>query len=250
MSDFKKRFTDRVEDYVKYRPSYPAALFQFLKDELKIDHKTNIADIGSGTGISAKLLLESGAKVFAVEPNENMRMVAEKDLCKYPDFVSVEGSAEQTHLPDESIDIIVCAQAFHWFANEQTQAEFKRILKKDSSVVLIWNDRDETDAFQAAYEKIIQQYNTDYNRVAHKNITDERIQQFFGTALKKYVYTYEQLFNFVGLIGRITSSSYMPQKDSQNFQEMQTEVRNIFEKYAQNNQIVFRYTTRVFIMKF
>lgn len=249
MSDNTNRFTHRVDDYVKYRPSYSSELIGFLKEKLNINNKTQIADIGSGTGISAKLFLELGATVFGVEPNLKMRTAANIYLKEYSNFLNIDGSGEQTTLESKSIDIIVCAQAFHWFCNEAAKNEFERILKPNGHIVLIWNDRDENDAFQADYEHIIQKYSTDYNEVAHKHITDAIIQSFFeNRTIEKHSYTYSQSFDFEGLIGRITSSSYMPNKSDANFEAMKNEVRELYQRYEENNQIQFRYTSRVFII--
>jgi ubiquinone/menaquinone biosynthesis C-methylase UbiE len=244
----KSRFTNRVDDYVKYRPGYPDALVQFLQQRLCIDSQTIIADIGSGTGISAKLWLDLGAKVFAVEPNENMRRAAERDLALYPKFISINGSAEQTALEDKSVDAIVCAQAFHWFCNADTKVEFQRIIKPNGHIALIWNDRDEADALQAAYEKIIQKYSSDYNQIAHKNITDDIIRQFFNSKIEKHLFTYEQQFDFEGLLGRITSSSYMPTQSDPKFEPMKNEVEILFNQFKEADVVKYKYVTRVFVV--
>src|SRR5579863_1256797 len=115
MSNSTTRFSDRVEDYVKYRPHYPKKILSYLQDRYAFGPGWVVADIGSGTGISTELFLRFGNNVFAVEPNLEMRSKAEELLAAHPGFRSVEGTAEATGLPGSSIDLIVAGQAFHWF---------------------------------------------------------------------------------------------------------------------------------------
>ena len=123
-----QRFSNRVENYVKFRPGYPPEVLQLFHDEMKLRPDSVIADIGSGTGISAKLFLENGNEVFGVEPNDAMRSAAENFLSGYSKFRSVNGTAENTTLDESSLDFVIAAQAFHWFKPEETHGEFKRIL--------------------------------------------------------------------------------------------------------------------------
>src|SRR5438132_418303 len=124
-----ERFTDRVDDYAKYRPHYPQAVFDLLRDELGFQPGTIVADIGSGTGISTKPLLDLGCTVYAVEPNAAMRRAAEQGLGENPRLTNIAGTAEETTLAENSVDAIVSAQAFHWFDAAQTRREFERILR-------------------------------------------------------------------------------------------------------------------------
>ncbi len=121
MSDTVERFSNRVENYVKYRPGYPREVLDLFRDEMNLTENSVIADIGSGTGISAKLFLENGNEVFGVEPNAAMRGAAEEFLREFPKFKSVDGTAENTNLPDNSVDLVVAAQAFHWFDKDKTR---------------------------------------------------------------------------------------------------------------------------------
>src|SRR3954468_20199343 len=135
------RFSNRVADYVRYRPSYPPAVLDMLRREAGLEPKAVIADVGSGTGISAGLFLREGCTVFAVEPNNEMRHAAETLLKDHTSFHSVSGTAEATTLTEHSVDFVVAAQAFHWFNPKPTRAEFTRILKPGGWVVLMWNER-------------------------------------------------------------------------------------------------------------
>lgn len=141
MTDPTQRFSSRVENYSRYRPSYPRQVLELLFEECGLTAASIIADIGSGTGIMTRLFLENGNQVFAVEPNREMRQEAEWNLASYSHFVSVDATAEATTLRAGSVDFVVAAQAFHWFDREKVRPEFVRILKPEGWVVLVWNDR-------------------------------------------------------------------------------------------------------------
>ncbi|MFX1268184.1 MAG: class I SAM-dependent methyltransferase, partial [Promethearchaeota archaeon] len=161
--DPKKRFSSRVENYIKFRPNYPSEIIKFLKEKKILIKDSIIADIGSGTGILSEIFLKNGNVVYGIEPNADMRNAAEKLLENYSDFITVDGSAESTNLKGKSIDIITVGQAFHWFDIKQTQKEFRRILKEGGYVILIWNNRKKSDSgFSTEYEKFITKYGKDY----------------------------------------------------------------------------------------
>lgn len=175
----RERFTSRVDSYLKYRPSYPKEAIDHLYEVVGLRASSNIADIGSGTGIISKLLLERGSYVIAVEPNQAMREAAEQMLESNPQFQSIEGSAESTGLPDQSVDFIVCAQAFHWFDRSATQIEFRRILRPGGRVILIWNSRlTNGTPFREEYNHLLHTYGTDYEKVNHKNISQTMLLSF------------------------------------------------------------------------
>lgn len=246
--DNKQRFTSRVNDYIKFRPSYPEAIIPTLQLEIGLIPDDIVADIGSGTGISAQLFLDHDNLVYGVEPNEAMRKSAENELKQYENFRSINGSAETTTLPDNSVDLIVCAQAFHWFDRAKTKTEFQRIANAGAHLCLIWNDRKESEKFQQDYERIIQQYSIDYNQVTHRNISQEIIQDFFAPhKFKKFTFHYEQRFDFEGLIGRITSSSYMPNESDENFPQLRKSIVDLFNAHKQNEMVTFAYNTFLYI---
>src|SRR5437773_2428243 len=156
MSDPTKRFSNRVGNYIKYRPDYSGAIIDLLNEECGLNQQSIIADIGSGTGILSELFLKNGNRVFGIEPNAPMRGAGEKLLERHSKFTSIEGSAEATTLPDDSVDFVVAGQAFHWFDQKLARDEFSRILKPSFWVVLIWNER-RTDStpFLRAYEQML-----------------------------------------------------------------------------------------------
>jgi len=240
--DSTERFSDRVEDYVKYRPTYPAAILSILQ----VGADRIVADIGSGTGISTELFLRNNNRVYAVEPNEAMRRKAEELLGQYPGFVSVDGTAEATGLPDSSIDLIVAGQAFHWFDRAPTRKEFVRISRPGATVALIWNERLMETPFEKEYEELILRHAGDYKTVNHKNIADLQVGDFF----QPQPFVLDQFDNFqefdlAGLQGRLLSSSYIP-KAGERHAEMIGALARLFEKYAMDGKVTLRYDTKMY----
>jgi ubiquinone/menaquinone biosynthesis C-methylase UbiE len=229
-----RRFSSRVENYIKYRPGYPSAVIDTLASECGLTEKSIVADIGSGTGILSELFLKHGNPVFGVEPNREMREASERLLKQHPNFTSVNGTAEATTLANGSVDFITAGQAFHWFDRNQARREFARILKPNGWVVLIWNDR-QTDAssFLREYEELLQKYGTDYQQVNHRNIDTEAITAFFAPQLfTRREFENQQVFDMEGLTGRLLSSSYAPEPGHPNHQPMLEALRAVFLGYA------------------
>jgi len=249
-NDSTTRFSDRVENYIKYRPGYPSEIIDYLKSEDILKSDSVIADIGSGTGISSEMFLKNGNTVYAIEPNTPMREAAEKLLSKYDNFRSIDAAAENTTLPDNSIDLIVCAQAFHWFDIPKVKIEFKRILKPEGSVCLIWNERVlNGNPFLIDYEKLLLKYGTDYANVRHENIDNNKLAEFFAGGYITKTFPNKQVFDYEGVKGRLLSSSYTPQKSSQLFEPMLAELKQIFDKNEIDGKIEFLYDTNIYINK-
>jgi SAM-dependent methyltransferase len=250
MLDPKQRFSQRVENYVKYRPGYPAALIQLLVAECDLTPQSIIADIGSGTGLLARLFLANGNPVFGVEPNPEMRDAGEAFLRTYPHFTSIAASAEATTLPAASVDFITAGQAFHWFESQAALAEFKRILRPHGWVVLVWNERqaggDDTP-FLVAYEQLLQTYGTDYINVDHRRFGPDELSRLFGAEPRRATFANRQDFDFEGVKGRLLSSSYAPLPGHPHFAPMLAELGAIFDAYQQEGQVAFLYTTEVYL---
>jgi len=246
-----KRFTERVDNYVKYRPGYPIEVLDLLENEGRLNGNSAVADIGSGTGIFTKLVLQRGYKVYAVEPNQAMQQAARMWLGSDENFVPVDAVAEATTLATHSIDIVVCAQAFHWFNGARTRWEFNRILKQDGVAALIWNNRlPDTDDFSKAYEKLLKTESVDYNKVNHRNIGDIDFKAFFKNGVYKQVnFPNVQVFNLDGLMGRAFSSSYVPPESSNDGAKFKGLLKDIFAKYNANGTVTFSYQTEVYIGK-
>jgi SAM-dependent methyltransferase len=241
------RFSDRVENYVRYRPGYPPEALQTLQSlcGLALDHV--IADIASGTGIWSRILLENGNPVFGVEPNIEMRQAGERLLAGFPKFTSVAGTAEATTLPDASVDFVSAAQAAHWFDRERARREFGRILKPGGWLVLLWNERlTDSTAFLRAYEELLLTFGTDYEDVRHERTTDA-VNEFFDPApYKEHMFPMRQEFDYAGLEGRLLSSSYAPGPGHPKHAPMLRELRRLFETHAESGRVNFDYKTRVY----
>jgi ubiquinone/menaquinone biosynthesis C-methylase UbiE len=152
------KFSGKADVYSKSRPSYPTVFIDYLFSINSLNETSRVADIGSGTGILTRQLLERGVSVVAVEPNDDMRTKAEQDLKGFEHFTSTKGSAEETSLPDNSVDIVIAAQAFHWFDHEKFKLECKRILKQDRKVALVWNSRDSESSLIKENAEIFKKY--------------------------------------------------------------------------------------------
>lgn len=242
------RFSNRVADYIRYRPTYPRQLLTDLRAQGALSPSSIIADIGSGTGLLTQLFLEAGHAVFGVEPNPEMRQAGESQLDSFNQFTSINGTAESTTLADQSIDLIVAGQAFHWFDPPRARAEFARILRPGGWVSLIWNERlVDASPFLTGYEQLLHDFATDYAQVDHRNITDDRIAAFFHpNAFTQHTYSNQQRFDFPALQGRLLSSSYAPPPDHPRHTPMLAALRSLFDEHQCHGQVVFEYITRAY----
>jgi SAM-dependent methyltransferase len=245
--DPTKRFSNRVDDYIKYRPSYPPEAIRFIIDQFHVNRQSSIADIGSGTGILTRLLSEYPKAIYAVEPNTEMRSAAEFLFKDCGPCVSVNGSAESTGLQDHSINLVTAAQAFHWFDPVKTKIEFKRILKPDGNIVLIWNTRKTDTPFLIEYEKLLKTYAVDYTEVDHRRITDKILKSFFiEGAFDKKTFDNVQKFDYRGLKGRLNSSSYCPLPGETNYLILESKLEELFNAFNHDGFIDFNYDTELY----
>ncbi len=243
-----QRFSNRVENYVKYRPGYPLAILDLLAAKCGLTAAATVADVGSGTGILTRMLLGAASRVYGVEPNHEMRAAGERLLAGHPNFTSVAGAAEATTLPAGSIQIITAGQAFHWFDRLPARREFQRILQPGGWVVLLWNDRNTTDRpFFRAYEELLLTYGTDYAQVNHKNVDEKLLGEFFGPAgYGEASYPNDQTFDLMGLTGRLLSSSYAPETGDPRHAPMLAALQTLFAAYQTNGTVTFDYDTTVY----
>ena len=244
------RFSDRVENYVRYRPGYPPEVLNLLRAECGLRPSHIVADVASGTGMFTRLLLENGNSVFAVEPNAEMRTAGMRQLETLPaggGLVSVAGTAEETTLESGSVDFVTAAQAAHWFDLPRARAEFARILKPDGWCVLIWNERRTASTpFLREYEELLLTYGTDYKEVRHERTT-AIIHEFFAPApFEERVFDLRQQFDYEGTAGRLLSSSYAPLEGHPNYEAMMQELQRIFRAHAVDGKIEFEYNTQVY----
>jgi SAM-dependent methyltransferase len=243
-----ERFSDRVENYVRYRPGYPPAVLDLLRTETGLTPAAVVADIGSGTGLSAEMFLRNGNEVFGVEPNREMRAAAERLLAAYPRFHSVAGKAEETGLPSAAVDLVIAGQAFHWFDVDRAKAEFARILRPAGWVVLLWNTRrTDSSQFLREYEALLQTFGTDYQQVEHTRLGPDVFARFFAPhGFTKRVLPNGQRFDLAGATGRLQSSSYVPPPGHPNHEPMLRELDRIFREHAVGGVVGFEYDTEIY----
>ncbi len=247
VSNPTSRFSDRVENYVRYRPGYPLEVLQELKTKCGLGSSHVVADIASGTGIWTRLLLENGNLVFGVEPNAEMREAGERLLVGFSKFTSIVGTAESTTLADHSVDFVTAAQAAHWFDRERARREFVRILKPGGWLVLLWNERlTDSTAFLRDYEQLLLTFATDYQDIRHERTTDA-INEFFDPApFEERTFAMRQEFDYDGVKGRLLSSSYAPGPGHPRHAPMLRELRRLFDAHAVGGRACFEYKTRLY----
>ncbi len=245
--DPTQRFSDRVDDYERYRPGYPEGVLGILRAGAGLAPAAVIADIGAGTGISTELFLRNGNAVFAVEPNREMRAAAERRLGGRPGFASVAGTAEATTLPAASVDGIVVAQAFHWFDPVGARAEFRRILRPGGWVALLWNTRRKDTPFARAYEALLEQFGTDYAQVKHERVDEPALAAFFARGFTRQSVPNFQILDDEGLRGRLQSSSYAPAAGHPRHGPMLAELARIFRDHQRDGHVRVEYETQLFV---
>ena len=248
-TDSKQRFSNRVGDYVRYRPGYPRAVLDLLRDECGLTPESVVADIGSGTGILTQLLLENGNVVYGVEPNAEMRAAGEEFLAAYPKFRSVAASAEATALPDASVDFIVAAQAFHWFdpaggargvsayfAAAGLGGEWSRTIERRMRHRFCAPTR----LFCANLERTTEKW--------RKRIpAPARMSDFFGAGkFREHSAPNRQIFDFDGLSGRLRSSSYAPPPEHPSHKPMIAALRELFDAHSDDGNVSFDYVTYIY----
>ncbi len=247
-ADPKARFSDRVEDYVKYRPRYQNDVIEGLREACGLRPEHVVADVGCGTGLSAEIFLRNGNRVFGVEPNAEMRRAGEEYLRDYPNFSMVDGSAEHTNLASDSVDFVVAGQAFHWFRPGEAGAEFARIVRREGWVALIWHDRNlDATPFLRDYEAFLRRHGTDYDKVAHRYVASyEVLRRFFAPHEVKLIrLKNSQHLDLEGLRGRLLSSSYMP-REGENAEAMLRELPALFSSHAEGGQVTLEYDTNIY----
>lgn len=252
-ADPTRRFTDRVGDYVRYRPGYPPEAIALLHDRCGLGAQSVVADVGAGTGIFTRLLLAAGAKaVHAIEPNGPMRAALVAALAGEPRLHVADGTAEKTGLADASVALVVAAQAFHWFDRAAARREFARILRPGGWVALVWNSRrNDATPFLVTYEAMLRRWSPDYAEVNHRKIGLDAIAPFFAPEpVERQVFPSHQVFDFEGVRGRLLSSSYAPAAGHPNHEPMLAELRAIFDAHEEGGRVSFEYETEVYLGRF
>jgi SAM-dependent methyltransferase len=243
--DTVSRFDDRANDYVRYRPSYPAAAIDHILDGLAPPERIVAADVGAGTGISARLLADRGVRVLAVEPGAAMRGAA----AAHPNVTWSDGSAEATGLAAGVVDLVLAAQAFHWFRPPEALAEFARILKPSGRLAIVWNRRSTTDPLTAGYRQAILDVG---GEVAAERMPFEPgvvAGSDLFTPVVRAAFPNAQRLDLDGLIGRAHSASYVP-KTGEAGERLLSMLRDLHARYADGAGVVsLIYETEVFLAR-
>ncbi len=250
ITDSTKFYFGRQEDYSKYRPEYPKELFQFLTNNYNLKNKT-VVELGAGTGKFSKLASSYCNKLYYIEPNIDMLNEGKRYCQNCTNIIFINSRAEETKIPDNSIDIIFAVQSFHWFNKVKLKEEVKRILKKDGYFAIVWNDlEDENNKFSQEYFKYINEWNTKLtgNKYQHKN-TEERNNFFKDKKYETYTFVHSKDYTLEMLIGLSKSLSYAPKEDNDYYDEFINGIINIYNKYQTNNYVTFDFHTEMYIGK-
>ena len=233
----EKRFDGKANIYAKARPSYAPELIEFLKEHVLADTGSIIADIGAGTGIFTRQIARLADTVYAVEPN-----AADCD-----NIISVDGTAENTTLEENSVHCVTVAQAFHWFDPVSFRAECRRILKPNGIVVLIWNDRDENSQIikenYALNAKYCPGFKGSSNGMDFKNIT---FDHFFSGGAQAMFFDNTVRYDKNAFVARNLSSSYAPKEEDVNYSAYIESLERLFERLSTDGQILYPYITRCY----
>jgi ubiquinone/menaquinone biosynthesis C-methylase UbiE len=239
------RFSNRVSNYARYRPSYPEEVIGFLQKTIGLQKEWTIADIGSGTGIFSEMLLRNGYQVWGVEPNKEMREAAEKTLAGHKKFTSINGKAEQSFLTGNSIDLITVAQAFHWMDRAAAKEEFRRILKYKGFILILWNIRLTHTPFLKAFEDLKIKFGTDYK--ASRMVKEKDIAAFFNPKpLTQKDFYHTQILDHEALKGQLLSTSYIP-LEGEKHEQMLLALEDIFNSFNENGFVKIEYETKMYV---
>jgi SAM-dependent methyltransferase len=241
------RFTGRADEYARSRPGYPVEVVETLRREAGLTPQSVVADVGSGTGILSELFLRNGNVVYGVEPNADMRSAAMRLLGRYPQFRDNDGTAEQTGLPDASVDLVAAGQAFHWFDPIAAREEFRRILRPPRMVALVWNDRRKDGSpFMRGYEQLLANYGTDFRKLRHETVSDGVLQRFFFQGHQLRTFPNFQDLDRENLRKRAISASYLPKPGEPGFEQMIAALDGLFLEHQSSGRVRLEYQTLLF----
>lgn len=245
--DSTERFGSRAAAYARARPGYPDFAVAALARALGLAPGATVVDLGCGTGLSSEPFLRSGFVVVGIEPNAAMRAHAEQRLARYAGFTAGDGRAERTGLAPASADLLVAAQAFHWFDVAAARREALRILRAPACAALIWNDRcAEGSAFASGYEDLLRRHSSDYLELRHRHERTDRIDEFFGAAgWRTLTVTHNDELDYPRLADRLDSASYVPPPGDPRHAAMMADLQQLFAATAQHGVVTMEFETRV-----
>jgi SAM-dependent methyltransferase len=242
-----QRFSDRVESYLAGRPRYPAEVVAHLENCGALPAGGVVADVGVGTGLSAEPFLAAGHRVIGIEPNAPMRAAGEEFLERFAGYRAQDGSADATGLAAGSVDLVLAAQAFHWFDPLAFRAESRRILRDGGWAALLWNDRDlSATPFLAGYEALMIEYGNDYQAIRYRHQGTEAIPLYFGGRTPAPVeFRHRRTMDWPTLAALAGSASYLPAPGQPRHAELMAALRALFDAEARAGTIDMRYVCRV-----
>jgi ubiquinone/menaquinone biosynthesis C-methylase UbiE len=241
------RFSNRVDDYIRYRPGYPPELIAWLRETIGLAPSWKIADVGSGTGFLSLRFLENGNTIYGVEPNVAMRASAERAFAENDHFVSIAGSAEATTLADHSIDLVSAGQAFHWFKLDETRREWRRVLKDNGWALVVFNSRlVDATPFMRAYEQHLVEDAVDYEGVDHRRGLPERLRAFFSD-YREWHFPFTLQHHYDDVRGLSMSSSYVPAPGHPKYDVFFQKLHALFEEHAADGVVEFPYETEAYV---
>ncbi|MBW3671040.1 MAG: class I SAM-dependent methyltransferase [Acidobacteria bacterium] len=236
--DPANRFSTRAEAYRRHRPDYPAELL----DKLLESEPEAVADIGAGTGISSMQIAERGPIVFAVEPNAAMREAGSL----HPGIRWINGTAESTGLGPRSVDLVACFQAFHWFKPEVAVNEFTRILRPNGAIAAVWNERDPSDGFTAAYGDLVREISDNHPAESRVSAVSGLHDSDLLEEVQEHAFPHAQILDLDGLIGRAASTSYLP-SSGRPYDDMIQRLKTLFEKWQEEGVVTLRYVSSLYL---
>ncbi|WP_456832446.1 methyltransferase domain-containing protein [Deinococcus sp. UYEF24] len=246
-----ERFSTRAEHYARARPGYPAEILVELQRRGVWSSGTVVADVGSGTGLLARLFLDGGSAVTGVEPNGAMRAAGDRELRSFlqsGQFRSVDGTAEATTLVTESVDLVVCGQAAHWFDAAEARKEFRRVLKQQGWLALIWNDwRHSSQPLALAYLKLIERYAT-HQTSSEARVSEELVSPFFAPGpFTGFQVSNPQQYTRESWTSRALSVSYLPEEGTPGVSELLRLLGELFDIYQEDGLVELEYRSHVFL---
>jgi len=245
--DPARHFDGIAQIYAHYRPGYPHEAALFLASRLQLDERSVVADVGSGTGIFTRCLLDAGLRVIGVEPNEEMRQEAEARLAGHPRFSSHSGRAEATGLPDGCVDLVTAAQSFHWFDKTRFQQECRRILRPEAAVAVIWNRRDPDAALNRALEALCHTWCPGFESLESGIPGSQSVYPSFfrGGAFVRRSFRNDLVWDWPDFVGRTMSSSFAPRMGTPAYKPFLDALRNLFDQYSLEGKLRIKNETLV-----
>lgn len=231
ISKYEPYFRNKVSHYDLYRPEYPDGILRKIEKKFNIDLSTSyVAEFGSGTGKFTRHLSSSAKHVIAIEPEKEMidYINVYRKPCSNVNLVC--GTAEESTLPDDSVDFVFAAQAFHYFNINKATHEFQRILKPRGKVFLIWYFSNMDQKISSDIRTCFYNYKKNLQQVKRLSISMSDISSYFPNSLVIHsdIGEISQVMNYDEFIGSMFSSSYAPQEDTELALSYKNEMNNIF----------------------